>query len=237
MMVHQQFIEARLTIIELFNATDNIGERNTPANNRWFLNILTRSTNDTLFESPIAFLPNGAIDFRTTSIQQYEDTTAIFQPTIEADFESSFSFWKAINWIFVSLYWTVLADLGQVAPTIYYPWDQLGNSTAMPPTNNIFVNKTLFQEYSMYLTNNVLPLLNLSIAEFLPVDDKNHLKVQNATFVRSYACLNRRTKAPLNLLISVGVADYALILGVYKLTMFLVEIYHKRKYEAGNGTH
>jgi hypothetical protein len=141
--------------------------------------------------------------------------------------------------MFVVYHWTILYGLGQIAPTTYpntswYPFaDGIGSPdfahpVEFPPTNNIFHNETLFTIYADYLNNVLLPFartagFNYTVPSFLPVNNENRLQAIPASFLASYSCTRRQTKGWLSLIISVLVADYALIVGVYRLVIFIGE--------------
>jgi hypothetical protein len=76
--------------------------------------------------------------------------------------DSTFDLWKLLNWIFVGYYWAFLADLGQVAPTAY---DRTVANNPLPviyaSTNNVFVNETLFNIYSIYIQETILPIIQM----------------------------------------------------------------------------
>jgi len=124
----------------------------------------------------------------------------------------------------------VLADLGQIAPTIN---DQLtGVPRSFPANNNIFVNDTLFHIYTLYLQNTVLPILNASASVFQPFNNltpENSLKAVDSTFIRSYNCIERHLKSAISVIISLIVADYALIGVPYAMAIYLAVAIEKRR--------
>ena len=153
----------------------------------------------------------------------------------------NFDIWKLINWLMVSMYWTLLADLGQIYPTTYPPGNSVAildvtvdvsTATRQSSANNIFVNNTLFTIYSQYLRETVLPLLDIPLpsAPFAPLNDVNRLHEVEMTFFQSYSCTVRQLKSPLGFLVSVVVADYAFIKGAYSIFMFCAAWLQKRKY-------
>jgi hypothetical protein len=141
--------------------------------------------------------------------------------------------------MFVVYHWTLLYNLGQIAPTAYpstswYPFaDGFGSPdfahpVEFPPTNNIFHNETLFTIYADYLNNVIIPFariagVNYTLPSFLPVNDENRLQPIPASFLASYSCTRRQIKGWLSLIISVLVADYALIVGAYHFIIFIGE--------------
>jgi hypothetical protein len=97
---------------------------NTPAGEFWVLEIISVSINGPLENAPlrIVFLPNGSIDGRQRTSDDLNKANFLLAPTIaylHNNTAPAFDYWKLINWLYVSFYWTVLADLGQVAPTTY----------------------------------------------------------------------------------------------------------------------
>ena len=126
----------------------------------------------------------------------------------------------------------MLADLGQIAPTAYdvtIPFSP--QPIPFPSTNNIFVNETLFQIYYGYLNSTNSTLADIAFGEGAPVllNNETRLKPIQTTLLRSYICYQRKVKKPLDLIVSVLVADYALIVGVYKFFVFITGWWQKRK--------
>lgn len=189
----------------------------------------------------IVFLPNGSLDTSRMPQSDIDHVNSFLAPTISNLHvqlnTTGFDFWELINWLYVSYYWTVLVDFGQTTPTIVYD-----NDTATAPltsTNNIFLNQTLFSSYQSYLRTTVLPLLNGTdvwnhqfpdFPPFQDVNSSNPLSDFGKSFVRGYPCVLRSRKKWLSLIISVIVADYALIMSAYKVALFLgLEIEKRRR--------
>jgi hypothetical protein len=213
---------------------DSKGEPNTPANDHWELTFATTPV-DTITPNftYITFLPDGSIDTSRTSQSAINHTNSVLAPALSAlekTTSTTFDFWKLTNWVFVSFYWTVLADLGQIAPTIN---DQLtGVPRSFPANNNIFINDTLFHIYTLYLQNTVLPILNASASVFQPFNNltpENSLKAVDSTFIRSYNCIERHLKSAISVIISLIVADYALIGVPYAMAIYLAVAIEKRR--------
>jgi hypothetical protein len=101
------------------------------------------------------------------------------------------------------------------------------NPTSYPDTNNIFVNNTLFQIYSTYLRETLSPLLNLSVPEFLPLNETNRFYPNEVTFLRSYDCQVRNLKP--GIVFSVFAVDFAFASGAYTLVLLIAGIYEKRR--------
>ena|SRR5579859_5427669 len=190
----------------------------------------------------ISFLPNGTIDFVHTSFADLEKATLLLSTSVEslenATNTRAFNFWKLLNWVCVSQYWLTLYDLGQVSPVLY-PSDPNGaiqSSTPInfPSTNNIFINASLFEIYTSWLNDTILPIVRLAqpdaiLPTFLPLSNSNRVEKFDAMFYRSYSCLERRLKGWFSLIISVFAADYALIAGTYSLFIFFAGSFQKRK--------
>jgi hypothetical protein len=144
--------------------------------------------------------------------------------------------WKILNWLFVSYYWTFLNDVGQISTTTYpavREWDRANFSQPLQhyATNNIFVNDTLFEIYSAYMTDTILPILDLPIPEFSAFSPQNRLQTVNATFVRSYSCVERRLKPTVSWIFSVMAVDYSLIGAAYTLSMYIAAKFQKRMHD------
>lgn len=202
---------------------------NTPANDYWTLEIsYTPNAGPPQQYLHIAFLPNGSLDLIHTSSSDLEVTNKLLAPTMAYLQVTPLQFWEVVNWLFVTFYWTILADLGQAVPTTY-PIDLNGeyvfsSPSTYLPTNNIFINETLYQIYSSFLhpTGDV-PSLNRTIGAGLP----------NMTFIKSYSCTQRQLKSPINFIISVAVANYALIMGGYSFAILIAGSIQKHRRKDG----
>jgi hypothetical protein len=193
---------------------------------------------------PIVFLPTGEIDFTRTKASDYLLVNNILQPTI-ALLQADIDIWTLINWAFVSFYWSILADLGQIAPTTYYLSNIVEGSpvgvantsqpqTSFPPTNNIFVNETLFDLYQSYLRNTLDPSTpSYSLPSFSSLNNGNQLQPVETIFIRSYSCLQRQWKGVFSAIISVIVADYALFFGPYHFYIWFSGWLRKRRDKEG----
>lgn len=182
---------------------------NSPANDHWELQLST--TPISVLESQtsiIAFLPNGSLDLVRTNISDLQRANLTLQPTVLAlKAKYGLDFWQFMNWFFVSLYWTVLADFGQVKPVTI---DDNGVAHNLSQDNNIFINPSLFKVYGSYLQGTIFPLLNATdLPNFAELNGNNSFQVKEAMFARSYSCRQREWKSPLEVLISVITADYA----------------------------
>jgi len=192
---------------------------------------------------PISFTATGEIDHTHTTQANLDAANSVLNPTLaymqNATQQPDFDFWKFINFVSVSYYWVFLADFGQVCATAYqftpegnYDFSQPG--MALPSSNNIFTNGTLFEIYYRYLQATVIPFLrmsapNLTMPVFLPVNDSNRLEPVDTLILRSYACTQRQLKGWESFVISVLVADYALIGGAYTILIFIIGRWQKRR--------
>jgi len=197
---------------------------NTPANGPWQLDVaFTPIGGGSPNITSLTFLPDGSIDRTQTQIGGIYNLNRVLGSVFDnlrTQTNQNFDFWTLINWIFVSRYWTVLSDLGQVSPTIS---DGTGNATPFFATNNIFVNHTLFNIYSSYLQNAIIPALDpdFSFPTFSDLTSDNSLNAQTTTFIRSYSCLERRLKSPISLIIGIIVANYSFIMGGYGIVLLI----------------
>jgi hypothetical protein len=157
-------------------------------------------------------------------------------------FDPNLDIWGLINWIFVSFYWLILHDLGQIAPTTYAyeNYNIIGDpigvpnasipATYHPTANNIFINDTLYQRYASYMRDELVPLGHfLSVPDFMPLDDSNQLQQIETKFLRSYNCLQRQWKGILSAVVSVLAANYALFFGAYSIFIFVAGWFQKRR--------
>jgi len=215
---------------------------NTPAGEYWTLYIAYSRYMGLSPETriAIAFLPTGEIDSTHTNNDTLTRANALLAPTVkilrEILGDSTVDFWKFINWIIVTGYWAFLADLGQIAPTAYDL--SIPNSpqpVAFPSSNNIFINETLFEIYSGYFNNTLLPFVRnfLNMSQYPPVllNNASRLTRTETTLLRSYTCTTRQLKNGLGLVIAVIAADYALIIGAYSFVSFIAGWLQKRKDE------
>ena len=215
---------------------------NTPAGEYWTLYIAYSSYMGLHPETrmAIAFLPTGEIDRTHTNNDTLTRANALLAPTVqilsEILGESTFDIWKFFNWVIVTEYWGFLADLGQMAPTAYdLTIPKSPQPVTFPSTNNIFINETLFEIYSGYFNNTLLPFVGklLNMSQYPPVllNSANRLTRTETTLLRSYTCTTRQLKYWLNLVIAVISADYVLIVGAYSIVSFIAGRLQKRKDE------
>lgn len=205
-----------------------------PSDDHWSLNISYTLFNDQIPNLlDIAFLPNGTIDLTSTSKTDLDRASLIFLPA-EVVPANVLNFWMKLNWIYVSLFWTILYDLGQIVPSVFPP--QENGDVSLPSTNNIFINASLFDIYSSVLVNDILPDLidlNYSLMDFSPINNTNHLQPVGTIFWQSYSCVQRTRKQYLRLVIVLIATDISFMLFGYHFVMLLAQTYEKRRNEWG----
>src|SRR5579859_2355812 len=107
---------------------------NTPAADHWTLSFQYIFSNESMLshDLQVVFLPTGEVDMTQTSAADWAMVNRILSPTIALIRLGGIAqgvdldFWTLINWLFVSSYWSVLANLGQDRPTIYPPSPRSG---------------------------------------------------------------------------------------------------------------
>ena len=215
---------------------------NTPAADFWIMYVAYTQDNSFLeTRIPIAFLPSGEIDMTHTDPSDLTMANTLLAPstqlTQELLHDDTFDLLTAFGWILVTYYWGLLADLGQLAPVAYNVTTYPATPVPFPSTNNIFLNDTLFQSYFAYFNSTLNPILQqsygpMAIPPPLLLNNETRLTPTQTTLLRSYTCLLRRIKDPLNLIISVAVAEYALLVGFYTLVHLVTGCLQKRKDDA-----
>jgi hypothetical protein len=215
---------------------DSKGVPNTPADDHWAIQFAYTPLGDWQETSfLISFLPTGEIDWSRTTKADLKTANTILAPSINqlqilTGSTDSFGFWKFISWIVISNHWLLLYDFGQVAPT-YSDIDLISYNQPQnfASTNNIFINNTLFENFAAYLEEVPLQILNnylngtrLPNPQFVALDDHNSLQPFETTILRSYSCVERRLKGWVSAAISVLAADYAFIVGGYKVLVLLI---------------
>lgn len=213
------------------------GKPNTPAYEYWTFYLIYTLQNDTFAAEnwvPISFLPTGDIDNDRTTSGNLSIAATLLEPVTEIlrIRDPTMDIWKLRSWFFTCYYWLLLADFGQVSPTIY-PYSRnafFGGPLPSPdltvaPTGyssnyNIFTNATLFQLYYSYLRD-ILPILTtLELPPFNPVNNTNWLEPEDVTFQRTYSCLARQWKGAIAAIISIFAANYTLFFGVYSIVIW-----------------
>jgi len=178
---------------------------------------------------------------RSGSDLQLADT--LLAPTIAYLETVKVDMWTLMCWLFVSYYWTVLDDLGQISPTTYIPlhdWASANFSQAIvhPTTNNIFVNETLFDVFGQYLKSTILPLLQYHIGDFSPLSAENSLEPSPTTFLRIYNCTERRLKATVSWFYSVFTAVWSIMAVLFLIVTLTSSAYaHRHLNEKGLPSH
>lgn len=224
--------------IPVFSDTDilivdynHLGQLASPANGSWELTLFTTPLNAVDPNAVyITFLPNSSVDTALTdesNLTFAKDVLSWAQTGLHNRTNVTVEILELVNWLFVSIYWTMFIDLGQVSPTITTP----DGDITIPTTNNIFANPDLFNIYSSYLNDTVIPIVFGTSAIFpqfeLP-SNINSLNVSKTTFIRSYACNQRKWKSRLERVVSVILADYALIGLPYAIAVFFAVAIQKR---------
>jgi hypothetical protein len=143
-----------------------------------------------------------------------------------------------MNWIFVSQYWLLLLDFGQIAPSTFH-YDSLGTRLDYGPVRyspqyNIFYNATLFDQYNSYLRKTILPLFRYStVPDFLSLDDSNRMNATTVSLKMLYTCTDLQLKDSAGLIISLIVADWAMLTSLFAVVVFLLAIWKLRTVEYG----
>ena len=238
-----------LLTIDIDPSNPTLGGYNTPASGSWTLYLIYTLQNATFPQElwiGITFLPTGEIDMSRTTLTNLTKANIILQPltALIRTVSPTFDIWKLINWIWVSFYWLILSDFGQIAPTTYSSSTigfQGTNGILNPVLSsapnfftsqyNIFVNNTLFQIYYNYVKLDLLPLFTASepLPAFSPLNDTNRIYPTEVHFQRTYSCLQRQWKGGLEALVSVFAADYALFFGVYSAVLVIAGLIQKRR--------
>lgn len=216
----------------------------TPANGSWTMFVTFQNITGSTYETgTLNFLPTGKVG-SASSITFYDNVNNILAPTINetqslatAANITNFDFWELMNWIFISQYWLILSDFGQIAPATFQ-YDELGVTVGYGPVrysaeNNIFVNGTLFDYYNSYLRSTIFPLFGYTLAEFLPLNDTNRLHATTTTLKYLYTCSDLKLKTPLSLIVSVIVADWGLISPAISIVFFLLGVWKLRNVNYG----
>jgi len=205
----------------------------------------TRNNETTPSTIPIFFLPTGEIDTTRTSKSELSVIETILAPGLRVLNQTALQqgvevdFWKLVNFIFVGYHWLMLANLGQISPTIYAPipfpaapeWYRVNfaDIRSYPPINNIFINATLFEIYTDYLRDSILPLLNYPSPEFAPFGPGNLLQLEETTFIKSYICQVRKLKEPVVAIFAIVTSAVVFITWPYAVVVWVAAWYRKGK--------
>jgi hypothetical protein len=184
----------------------------------------------------VVFLPTGDIDSKYTNLTAFAVVEEILSPTISSIISLAekakipdFNFWKLMNWMFVSHYWTILLDFGQVSSAVTNGSTIASEPVLYPTTNNIFVNETLFELYSAYLSNTVLPLLENQLPQFASLNQTNVMNASDITLKLLYSCTDLRLKSSGGLVVSVMVASWAFVTSLYAILVGIGSKWELRK--------
>jgi hypothetical protein len=193
---------------------------------------------------PIVYQPTGQVDLNQTLQSDLLNASKILAPTIQninriaaSRNITNMDFWQLMNWLFVSHYWMLLLDFGQVSPSTF-EYNAAGDFISYgpiryPTTYNIFVNETLFDIYASYLENTILPLFGYHLPQFAELNSTNHMNESEVSLKLLYTCTDLQLKSSQNLVISVLVADWAMITSVYAIALFAGAWWMQRS-EEGN---
>jgi hypothetical protein len=145
-------------------------------------------------------------------------------------------FWETIGRLYEGIHWLYLADFGQISATEYlgYGSDAIDWTQAKlySPTSNVFVNSSLYQAARDASPRLYFPNWQPSyfgVPEFNETDALPQKANESIVLVQSYLCQQRKLKHPLNLLLTVLAADYALIVGGYGLVVLIASLIQKRR--------
>jgi hypothetical protein len=215
---------------------------------RWTLNIYYTKFNDsTQYSYIITFNSDGSVDEQLSNLTAANELLAPTIAAVNLRAGTRVDIWRLTNWFMVSLYWTFLYQFGDIAPTRYNQ-DTVQNALfsgqislsglgspnfsspiSYLPTNNIFWNDTLFQIYSDYAINTLLPLVPVVGASFkiitsqvLPLNDTNRIEQSPTTILTSYQCSQMVWKGWVSALISILVAVSSLWTGGYGIALMLL---------------
>jgi hypothetical protein len=199
----------------------------------------------------VRFYSNGTRD----NTSDFAQATALLGPTIniiEDDSLHTIDFWEMVNWYMVTGYWTILYQFGDIAPTTYQQANDQSlhqlldgqlkiNGMGSPnfsapitalPTNNIFWNEALFEIYSDYLRNKLVPLMfrlypqfnnNFVLPQFLPLNDTNRAQQVPTSIFTSYECNELVWKGWANALVSILVSIFSLWTTGYGVMLMILK--------------
>jgi len=216
---------------------------NTPAGpDGWFIEIdysyQDANTTNTVYIFYDSTGQVNDVNISATNASDLSTANILFSETIKALNNNpagiAVDLWELINWLYVTQYWSLLYSVGQTSPVLYSRNGSFPNTFA-PYTpgsqNNIFINSTLFDIYSDYLLKTVLPLLSVEYNQSLPfkaLSDENYLVPYDTGFTMGYTCTQAQLKEPLSLIVSLLVANYALLAGSFSLFKWIGKLYEKK---------
>jgi hypothetical protein len=225
----------------------------TPADGSWTMEVTYRNNTGALAvgleTGTVTFLPSGKVGTTGGGLSPgfFDRVNNILAPTVtqlqlqaNSTGVANFDFWEFMNWIFVSQYWLLLLDFGQISPSTF-DYNSEGDRLDYGPVRhtaayNIFVNDTLFSQYDSYLRQTILPLFNYTLADFLPINATNQMNERTVSLQMLYTCSDIRLKDSAGLIISVIVADWGMISSVVALGLFLLAAWRLRQVTDGAHT-
>ena len=241
-----------MRFVELTADKTLAGSINTPAEGSWTCFVKYIFVNSSLENNfvEISFLPTGEIDRTRTSNKSEILANTLLEAAISPIRNIAqqkgvdFDFWTFINFVLVSEYWGILLSLGQNQITEYPSssdfWNSAPNTTSefSEPVSydsnyNIFVNATLFNIYSSYLSNTLLPLSDVPPISFEPLSDQNQFRVEPTTFLRSYTCQVMEAKEPFVAFFSVITTVYVFTAGPFHFIVFVAGYLKTRNNKEG----
>jgi hypothetical protein len=241
MPCHLWYFHTLVTLHGCALIADNL---TTSSNGSWELDLYTTPLsgpgNSTL--TPIWFLPNGSVDSGLTIESDISFANGILSGAKNALYVQTNvtvdNMLELINWIFVSIYWTMLMDFGQTAPVgLNYSLNSFGVPTPFHTTNNIFTNVALFNIYYAYLNKTILPLIgatNPSLPQVQPISASD-ISNSSTKCSRSYSCTKRQWRTWIEAIVAIILADYALVGFPYTIVAWLVVRIQRRGRRDCNG--
>jgi hypothetical protein len=205
---------------------------NTPANDTWTLNVFQISNTQPI---RLTFsVSTGQIDTTLTSTGDLSQAAALLPASFSAN--NITTFWSTINWLYVSLYWTVLYDFRQTTP-FYYPQlshpgaDLFSYAQELPSTNNIFTNPGIFDTYNTFLRT--LPnIASLGLDDFAPLTSTPNNILQpkeNVTFLINYDCQELVQKSAASIVQAVLVGTFVFVQALYGGIALALGWYYKQR--------
>jgi hypothetical protein len=139
--------------------------------------------------------------------------------------------------VYVTGYWNALGEFSEVTLTTALPVNDsylrnASTSIRHSTKNNIFLNSTLYGIYTSFMTDTVIPLLDMplparGIAALDPELAERYIVVETF-FIRTLFRKVRRLKSPFVAIVAFAVAEYAFINAGYNVLMLIATWYQKR---------
>jgi hypothetical protein len=225
-----------------------LGEFNSPADDYWTL-LIKYSRIDESVVIPVVYNYTGQIDMGKTTEGNLSVANALLNPAIgdlqlmASQLNITLDFWEFINWVYVSYYWIMLADLGQSVPINYKPIPpapltrlmtvDFNDRQSYNAKYNILLNPELYEKQTSYLSTTLLPLFNKTIPLIQPLGGTNIYVPEIATFVRSYICEIRQLKDPFKFILNVLTTIWVFTLGPMAFLRLVLTCWDTNKYPTG----